>query len=127
MDHFVNGCQTDILVRMAVTANDAWVVLRIYGPAPDPALSGHTLSGGTPLPAVSFDETTPLAACPPPSPADGQGLSLIPISEPTRLRPISYAVFFLKKKKNNTHVTHNTSVRMNSFARKKNTINDTIS
>ena len=58
---------------MAVTANDAWVVLRIYAPKPDPALSGHALSGGTPLPTVSFDETQPLAACPSPSPADGQG------------------------------------------------------
>mgnify|MGYP002682253096 CR=1 FL=1 len=32
----------------------------------------------------------------------GQELSLIHISEPTRLLSISYAVFCLKKKKNNT-------------------------
>ncbi len=31
--------------------------------------------------------------------ADGKGLSLIHISEPTRLLSISYAVFCLKKKK----------------------------
>ena len=56
-----------------VTANDAWVLLRVYGPAPDPTLSGLTLSGGVPLPAISLDESPPLVACPPPSPADGQG------------------------------------------------------
>ena len=40
----------------------------------------------------------------------GYSLSLIHISEPTRLLSISYAVFCLKKKKkNNTQVTHNTS------------------
>src|SRR5665647_2272592 len=34
--------------------------------------------------------------------AQGWGLSLIHISEPTRRTPISYAVFCLKKKKNKT-------------------------
>jgi hypothetical protein len=55
-----------------VTANDAWVVLRIYAPAPDPTLSGQALSGSVPLPAISFDDGPPLAACPPASPVDGQ-------------------------------------------------------
>lgn len=58
---------------LAVTANDAWVVLRMYAPASDPTLSGYALSGGVPLPAISFDEAAPLATCPPPSTADGQG------------------------------------------------------
>src|SRR5659263_744866 len=45
-----------------------------------------------------------------PSIADqiGQGLSLIHISEPTRLGMISYAVFCLKKKKKNKNKIHNT-------------------
>jgi hypothetical protein len=42
-----------------VTANDAWVMLRIYGPAPDASLSGLALSGGVPLPVISFDDDTP--------------------------------------------------------------------
>ena len=36
-----------------------------------------------------------------------QGLSLIPISEPTRLRPNSYAGFFLKKKNKKTNKCEN--------------------
>lgn len=55
-----------------VTSNDAWVVLRIYAPAPDPTLSAQALSGGVPLPAISFDDAPPLATCPPPSSIDGQ-------------------------------------------------------
>ena len=56
-----------------VTANDAWVMLRIYGPAPDASLSGLALSGGVPLPVISFDDGPPVVACPLPSPADGVG------------------------------------------------------
>lgn len=41
---------------------DAWVVLRLYAPAPDPTLSGQALTGGLPLPTISYDETAPLAA-----------------------------------------------------------------
>ena len=67
-DPSVSGATNGI----AVTDNDAWVVLRIYAPAPDPTQSGQALSGGVPLPAISFDEGQPLAACPPPSPVDGQ-------------------------------------------------------
>ena len=66
-----------------VTANDAWVVLRIYEPAPDPTLSGHALSGGVPLPTISFDEGAPLATCPPASPVDG--LSWHPVRSVNKL------------------------------------------
>jgi hypothetical protein len=55
-----------------VAANDAWVVLRIYVPAPDPTLSGHAASGSVPLPTLTLDNGAPLVACPVPSAVDGQ-------------------------------------------------------
>ena len=48
----------------------------------------------------SYDRATALEGI-------GYNLSLIHISEPTRRTPISYAVFCLKKKKNQTRTTHN--------------------
>ena len=68
-DPSVSGATNSI----AVTAHDAWVVLRIYAPAPDPTLSGHALSGGVPLPEIAFDDAPALSPCPPPSPVDGLG------------------------------------------------------
>jgi hypothetical protein len=56
---------------LAVGLNDAWVVLRIYAPAPDPTLSGRVASGSVPLPTVTLDDGPPLTQCPPPSPVDG--------------------------------------------------------
>eukprot|EP00658_Telonema_sp_P-2_P041430 TRINITY_DN2962_c0_g1_i1.p1 TRINITY_DN2962_c0_g1~~TRINITY_DN2962_c0_g1_i1.p1 ORF type:complete len:147 (+),score=61.28 TRINITY_DN2962_c0_g1_i1:130-570(+) len=41
-----------------------------------------------------------------------ESLSLIHISEPTRLLSISYAVFCLKKKKNNTHGQKNSRISL---------------
>ena len=43
------------------------------------------------------------------------GLSLIHISEPTRLLSISYAVFCLKKKTKNNHKTYITHVNDNTY------------
>ena len=57
---------------ISVTGNDAWVVLRLYAPAPDPTQSGLALSGGVPLPTITYDDGAPLAACPLPSPVDGK-------------------------------------------------------
>ena len=46
-------------------------------------------------------------------------LSLIHISEPTRLGMISYAVFCLKKKKNNYETTRRTPISYAAFCLKK--------
>src|SRR5659263_736282 len=53
-----------------------------------------------------FEETTLFMSCDVVEPSDGKAydLSLIHISEPTRLGMISYAVFCLKKKK--TYIKH---------------------
>src|SRR5660397_268735 len=51
-------------------------------------------------------------------PREGYDLSLIHISEPTRLRRISYAVFCLKKKKKKKKKQNNSSIK--NEAQKKN-------
>lgn len=46
----------------------AWVMLRIYIPSADPTLSGHSLTGGVPLPTVSVTNngtSQPLSQCTP--------------------------------------------------------------
>ena len=46
----------------------AWVMLRIYIPSADPTLSGHSLTGSVPLPAVSVTQegaSQPLSQCSP--------------------------------------------------------------
>src|SRR5678815_5798909 len=53
----------------------------------------NTRTGNDTLPKVTVQQAGPCAAC------RGLVLSLIHISEPTRLLSISYAVFCLKKKK----------------------------
>src|SRR5665809_161846 len=55
--------------------------------------------------------------------AVGQHLSLIHISEPTRLRRISYAVFCLKKKKKQKKQHHNTYKKITKINIKKNNTN----
>ncbi len=55
-----------------VTQSHAWVVLRIYVPSADKALSGHALSGGVSLPTIKlYDKSgaeTKLDPCPAPLP-----------------------------------------------------------
>lgn len=56
-----NGTYTVVISRtgpsagntIAVSSDFAWVLLRVYVPDAHPALSGQTLTGGVPLPAIS--------------------------------------------------------------------------
>ena len=53
---------------IAVFSDLAWVMLRLYVPDADPSESGHTLTGGVPLPSISVTDnggTTELPACSP--------------------------------------------------------------
>eukprot|EP00658_Telonema_sp_P-2_P026764 TRINITY_DN20832_c0_g1_i1.p1 TRINITY_DN20832_c0_g1~~TRINITY_DN20832_c0_g1_i1.p1 ORF type:complete len:256 (-),score=56.59 TRINITY_DN20832_c0_g1_i1:60-827(-) len=95
-------------------------------PAPQSPPAGHTLVGPPPNPTPNGDAVVgsaePHVGIPAaleesvgevlggsPNPFQPQSLSLIHISEPTRLLSISYAVFCLKKKKKNQ--TKNTTRR----------------
>jgi hypothetical protein len=56
----VNGTYTVVIShtgqtsgnRIKVSSDFAWVLLRVYVPSPDPSLSGESLIGGVPLPAI---------------------------------------------------------------------------
>eukprot|EP00658_Telonema_sp_P-2_P058303 TRINITY_DN46768_c0_g2_i2.p1 TRINITY_DN46768_c0_g2~~TRINITY_DN46768_c0_g2_i2.p1 ORF type:complete len:402 (-),score=94.59 TRINITY_DN46768_c0_g2_i2:56-1261(-) len=61
------------------------------------------IANGGPDCRVAWEQDVKLMTAASSPPASVLGLSLIHISEPTRLLSISYAVFCLKKKKNNTH------------------------
>src|SRR5674536_280057 len=70
------------------------------------AAPGWCGRGGHDEPPAGRPTRIPLPTTRVPPTAIGLWLSLIHISEPTRLLSISYAVFCLKKKKNNTPQKH---------------------
>src|SRR5660397_277167 len=79
-------------------------------------LAAGRLAGKTPLPAAA-EAPSPASAT---APGADWVLSLIHISEPTRLRRISYAVFCLKKKKQKKQKNKNTSILQKKKKKKDN-------
>src|SRR5660397_263532 len=81
-------------------------------------LAAGRLAGKTPLPAAA-EAPSPASAT---APGADWVLSLIHISEPTRLRRISYAVFCLKKKKQKKQTITTSKAHIKKPQKQNNTI-----
>src|SRR5660397_255400 len=99
-----------ILKRVQAQGSVPWSELKQLFGVGSPTYPGERIGAPGILPAQSRrgHSAPPRPATPPAqSPATVLFLSLIHISEPTRLRRISYAVFCLKKKKKKKKIKKN--------------------